>query len=311
MILFMKRFLLCAFVALAALAAQAQPPARPAPGSKAPQAARATTAPVDPRAQRLCDALYTQPLKRRSECCTGAGGSNVAPLCGLQLSASIRRGAVRVEAAAVDTCSEETTGELEGCGWVSPLLPPVPHACSGVVQGTLPAGAKCESSLECVDGLHCKGVSPVAPGVCSPPSPARTSCDIPADNLSALLRARDDPRHPECQGRCVKGQCLPWAEAGGACVSSATCVAGLNCIAGHCEKKPLPKAGEACPGKTACDTGAYCNSAAQCTALKGAGEACSQPFECRGLVCAKTAGESSGKCGDPCGSAGRSSGTSE
>src|SRR5262245_29428087 len=308
--IFTKQAVLFVAAALAAQAAQAQAPASQPQGSKAAKPAGAAASPLDPLAQRLCDALYTQPLKRRSECCPGSGSSNVAPLCGQQLSAAIRRGSVRVEAAAVDRCAEETRSELEGCSWVNPLLPPLPHACSELAQGTLPAGAKCESSLECADGLHCNGVSPVSQGVCSSPSAARASCTVPADNLSALLRARDDPRHPECQGRCVKGQCLPWAEAGGACVSSATCVPELNCIAGHCEKKALPKAGEPCPGKTACDSGAYCSAAGQCVALKGAGEACSQPFECRGLVCTKTPGESSGKCGNPCGSGVRSSASS-
>lgn len=304
MILFLERSILCAVVALTAQATHAGTAATQRQGSTAPK--QAVSKP-DPLAQRLCDAIHTLPVKRKSECCSGEGSSNLAPLCAQRLSASIRRGSVRVDSSAIDRCTQEAGSELEGCGWVNPTLPPLPEACKGLVQGTLPAGARCASSIECADGLHCKGVTPEASGVCSSPSPARTSCDVPADNLSTLLRARDDARHFECQGRCVKGQCLPVVEAGGACVSSATCASGLNCIAGHCEKKPLPKAGEPCPGKTACDTGAYCSPEGQCVALKGAGEACSQPFECRGLACAKAPGETSGKCGEPCGSAVRSS----
>jgi hypothetical protein len=303
MILFLERSILCAVVALTAHATHAATSATQAQGSKAPKQAASKP---DPLAQRLCDAIHTLPVKRKSECCPGEGSSNLAPLCAQELSASIRRGAVRVDAAGIDRCTQETSSELEGCGWVNPTLPPLPHGCDGLVQGTLPAGAKCESSVECADGLHCKSVTPLAPGICSAPSAARTSCEVPADNLVTLLRTRTDPRHPECQGRCVRGECLPFVEAGGACAASATCASGLNCIAGHCEKNPLPKAGEPCPGKTACDTGAYCSPEGRCVALKNAGESCSQPFECRGLACAKAPGEKSGKCGEPCGSAVRS-----
>lgn len=307
MILFLERSILCAVVALTAQATHAGTSATQAQGSKAPREAAAK---ADPLAQRLCDALHTLPVKRKSECCAGEGSSNLAPLCAQGLSAAIRRGSVRLDVAGIDRCTQETRSELEGCGWVNPTLPPLPQACNGLVQGHLLAGARCESSVECADGLHCKGVSPVASGVCSTASAARTSCDVPADNLSTLLRARNDPRHPECQGRCVKGECLPVVEAGGACVSSSGCVSGLNCIAGHCENKPLPRAGEPCPGKTACDIGAYCSPDGRCVALKNAGEACSQPFECRGLACSKAPGETSGKCGEPCGSAVRSSSAS-
>src|SRR5262245_34605516 len=134
-----QRSALCAAVALnATLAAQAQTPASPPQASKAPKPAAATAAPLDPLTQRLCAALDTQPLKCRSECCPSSETSHVAPLCGQQLSAAIRRGSARIEAAAVDRCVQETRSTLEGCGWVNPLLPPLPEACGELVQDTLP-----------------------------------------------------------------------------------------------------------------------------------------------------------------------------
>ena len=201
-----------------------------------------------------------------------------------------------MDAAGIDRCTQETSSELEGCGWVNPTLPPLPHGCDGLVQGTLPAGARCESSVECADGLHCKGMRPLAPGVCSAPSAARTSCEVPADNLSTLLRTRGDPRHPECQGRCVRGECLPFVEAGGACAASSTCAPGLNCIAGHA-KNPLPRPVSrvrARPPATWDPTAAP----GRCVALRTPAS-CSQPFECRGLACAKHGREV--VCGAPAG----------
>src|SRR4029450_458508 len=159
MILFLERSILCAVVALTAHATHAGTSATQAPGSKAPKEA---VSKPDPLAQRLCDAIHTLPVKRKSECCPGEGSSNLAPLCAQELSASIRRGAVRVDAAGIDRCTQETSSELEGCGWVNPTLPPLPHGCEGLVQGTLPAGARCESSVECADGLHRKGGRPLA-----------------------------------------------------------------------------------------------------------------------------------------------------
>jgi len=33
-------------------------------------------------------------------------------------------------------------------------------------------------------------------------------------DLAAFARAKDDPRHPTCDGLCIRGQCLPFAAAG-------------------------------------------------------------------------------------------------
>lgn len=275
------------------------PTASPKPPARAAATESPSLAKPDPLAQRLCDALHALPAKRKGECCGAAHTSSLAGLCGQELTASVRRGAVTIDAAGTAKCAEETARQLEGCGWVTPLLPQQPQACSGLMHGTLKAGAACHSSLECVDGLYCRGVGPRNTGVCGAPAAPRRRCEIPADNLAAFTGAKGDPRHPECQGRCVKGLCLPFLAPGAACASSGLCPPGLNCIAGRCQDRPLPKLGEACSGRTVCEAGASCHGG-QCKALKNAGEPCAQPFECRALRCVKAPGARAGTCGEPC-----------
>lgn len=271
-------------------------------------AAVAETAPAgrtksDPLAEGLCDALHTLPAKRKQECC-GRAFPSLAGLCTQELSASLGRGAVSVDRAAVDRCTTETSRQLEGCKWVTPLMPPLPDACRGVVAGKLVSGAACRSSLECADGLFCRGVRPDMAGVCAAPGPARTRCEVAADNLAVFTGAKDDSRHPVCNGLCVKGQCLPFSPAGGACQSSGQCTPGLNCISGRCQDRPLPRAGESCAGNTSCGAGAYCQSS-RCAALKDAGEPCASSVECLAFQCVVTPGSKSGTCAEPCGPAGR------
>lgn len=251
----------------------------------------------DPLARRLCDALHSLPAKRKQECCGAA--ASLAEACAQEVTASIRRGATSLDAARIDRCSAETERQLQGCAWVTPLQPSRPAPCGGLLDGKLGAGLACRSSLECGDGLYCRGLSPTAAGVCRPPAETGARCEVPADNLAAFALAKDDLRHPECKGRCVKGQCLALAPLGQACVSSALCASGLNCIAGRCQALPLPRIGESCAGKTSCEAGAFCD-AGTCAAVKGAGESCAQSFECRALACIKAPGAAKGACADAC-----------
>ena len=128
---------------------------RPAPGTvllaMLATAGLAETAPAgqtkpDPLAEGLCDALHTLPAKRKQECC-GRAFPSLAVVCAQELSASLGRGAVSVDRAAVDRCAAEASRQLEGCKWVTPLMPPLPDACRGVVAGKLVSGAACRSSL--------------------------------------------------------------------------------------------------------------------------------------------------------------------
>jgi hypothetical protein len=272
------------------------PPGAPPKGKPA---GRATTSLPD----RLCDAVQGLPAKRKSACC-GAAPVSLADACAKELRASLARGAVTIDAAAVDRCAAETAQQLEGCSWVTPLLPKPPQSCRNLIQGQLAAGRTCRSSLECRDGLFCRGTAPGKAGTCAAPVAVRARCDTPSDTLLTFTRNEGDPRHASCAGLCVKGQCLALAPAGGACTSSAFCQPGFSCIAGRCQDQPLPAIGESCAGNTSCGAGAYCQ-AGRCSAVKNAGEACVLPTECRALACQTAPGEKSGTCGEPCGAQGR------
>jgi hypothetical protein len=269
--------------------------------------AAAETAPEDPiqqhpQAVALCDALHTLPAKRKQECC-GRVSPSLAVVCVQELSASLGRGAVSVDRAAVERCASDVSRQLEGCQWVTPLLPPAPESCRSLVAGKLAKGAACRSSLECADGFFCRGVRPDQAGACASPAAAGSRCEVPADNLASFTGSREDPRHLVCDGLCVKGQCLPVAPAGGACESSARCRPGLNCISGTCQDSPLPRVGESCAGNTSCVAGAFCQ-AGRCAAAKGAGEACASPVECQAFQCVVAAGSKTGACAEPCGPGG-------
>jgi hypothetical protein len=283
--------------------AAAEPPSSAA--SPVPRAVAAPT-PANPLAQRLCDALHAIPASRRQECCgAGAAVQTLASACASQLSALLRRGSIGLHASGIDRCAAATQSALDGCSWVRPLLPELPAACAGLVDGRLKPGAACRSSLECVDGLYCRGASEDRPGACRPPAPAGAACELPADALAAFTRAADDPRHPSCDGRCERGRCLPVALSGGACASSALCANGLRCIGGKCEARPLPRIGEDCSVGNPCEALAFCD-AGKCSPLKGAGAPCRLPFECRALACEKTPGKSTGTCADACAAPGPS-----
>jgi hypothetical protein len=250
-------------------------------------------------AERLCDAVQAQPARRKGECCGGTVQS-LAAVCASELDGALTRGAVTLEAAAVDRCAADVSRRLEGCDWVTPLLPPLPDSCRGIIHGRLKLAQACHSSLECEDGLFCRGVAPGKAGVCAMPSAVQARCENPADNLASFTRADDDGRHPSCAGLCLKGQCIPLSPAGGTCASSATCHPRLQCIAGRCLDQPLPKLGESCAGNTSCGPGTHCDKG-RCAALKNAGEVCASPAECRGLACEIAPGEKVGKCVEPCG----------
>lgn len=286
-----SRRLVGAGVLLALLAAPAASQTRP------------TAAKADAQARSLCDALHTLPAERKRQCC-GTDPSSLADICIRELSASLRSGALTLDPPQLDRCMAEVPRLLEGCDWVGPLGPKLPDVCREAMQGQLKAGTRCRSSLECSAGLFCKGVGPGREGLCAAPGAAGRRCEVPSDNLAAFTAAKDDPRHPVCEGVCIKGQCLPFSAAGGGCQSSSGCKRGLNCIAGRCQEHPLPRVGEACPGNTRCEAGAYCQTG-ECKTLKSTGEACALPFECRAFECVKAPVASQGTCGNPCGPAAR------
>ena len=103
------------------------------PPPRRKEAPRPRTKP-DTLAQRLCDALHTLPAARKKECC-GTTLSSLARVCTGELSTSLWSGAVTLDSAQIDRCAVQTAKQLEGCDWVTPLMPRPPDACLNVVHG--------------------------------------------------------------------------------------------------------------------------------------------------------------------------------
>lgn len=268
----------------------------------AAQPVRATDAEVSQAqrraAEKLCDVLHALPAQRKQACCQ-VSTTSLSAICTDELLASMRRGSTRVDTRSVERCADASAKSLQGCDWVGPLQPALPAVCASLIEGSAVAGSQCHSSLECADGLYCRGLSPLSPGVCGVPAKVGARCEFPADNLVAYARAGDDRRHPSCDGVCLRGQCLALADVGGSCRSTANCAAGLSCDDGRCAQSTPPALGEACSMSSGCAGGAGCISGI-CTAPKAAGASCDLPFECRSLECRKAPGAAHGQCADVC-----------
>jgi hypothetical protein len=248
--------------------------------------------------RRLCDALHALPEARKAACCGTAAANGLAAECARELGRSLDAGTLATDPADVDRCVSDSARALDGCGWVTPYLPPIPGACRGILHGRLDAGATCRSSLECRDGLACRGTGPAVAGVCARPGLAGAVCAGAPDTLATYTRQTDDDaRHPECAGYCLRGRCAAFLPRGGTCSSNRQCGPGSHCVSRRCVEGPAPVLGEACEG-TACAGGFVCVDG-RCAEAKQAGERCTRPFECRGACLGTTAG-APGTCGMKC-----------
>jgi hypothetical protein len=254
--------------------------------------------PLDPLAQRFCEAVQALPETRREACCVGAR-VGIAPVdaCTRTLSYALSQRAITLAPADLDRCVEAMKAATSGCDWVTPLAIAIPPACAGILTGTLAAGAPCRSSLECAAGLRCQGLSATDIGACGAPRAARFQCGVGIDTLAAYTRQDHvDRDHPECEGRCARGACEDALALGAECKSSAQCGKNL-CLAGKCASGALPALGAACPAG-ACAPGAGCVNAV-CVAPRAEGEACSGRAECRGECVQGDAGPT-GTCARSC-----------
>ncbi len=258
---------------------------------------KASSIPLDPQAQRLCSALHTFPEERRAQCCSAKPASSLAGECARTLSAALRSNGMKLDAPTLDRCAADSASTFAGCDWVTPLVPPSPESCREAVQGLMPAGKACRTSLECQDGLFCR-TGAGGSGACVPPAPAGSACGGAIDSLATFLRQTDlAHRHPECAGYCLAGRCAAFSALGAACLSSRQCAPGQHCGDGVCKEGAMAALGEACTG-TSCGPGASCQGG-RCAPLKSAGAACTSPFECRG-ACLIPAGATAGTCGMKC-----------
>jgi hypothetical protein len=265
----------------------------------APAAAAASAS--EGLARRLCDALQALPAERKAECCGGsASGADLAEECTRDLATSLRDRAIALDAADVERCERESAQRLAGCDWVTPLMPETPPACRGVLHGRREIGGPCRSSLECADGLSCRGSEPTRAGICVPPAPPGATCSDAPDTLETYARqAPDDPRHPQCAGSCRKGRCAAPVAIGGACSASRQCAPGSHCAAGACVAGAPPKLGQPCAQST-CEGDLVCIDG-RCAPRRKAGEPCSKPFECEAACLASPTG-GAGACGMRCSS---------
>ncbi|HZR81343.1 MAG TPA: EB domain-containing protein [Candidatus Binatia bacterium] len=288
---------IAALVLALAAAAMAAPARKGAAGATSAPTAKAPPA-GDPLAERLCEALQALPQKRKAECCATSPAGGLAGECTRMLSASLRDGAIALDAADVEACERASARDLEGCGWVTPLMPRTPDGCRDIVHGRVASGAACRSSVECADGLFCRGAGAGAPGLCLPPAPPGATCGGAPDILATYARQTDvAARHPECAGSCLRGRCVAPVAIGGACSSNAQCAAGAHCAAGKCAAGGPPTLGEECRG-TSCDDGLAC-IAGRCAPRKKAGEPCDGASECE-AACVRAADGGAGTCGMKC-----------
>jgi hypothetical protein len=251
-----------------------------------------------PLAERLCAALHQVPAKRRAECCGGSPLLLVEGECVRTLSAALSSKAVTLEPSAVDACAQAMEQAHAGCEWVGPVAPAVPAACLGLIQGTLAAGAKCRSSLECTEGLRCIGVGPTDTGVCGAPLVAGQPCAFSVDSLATYTRQDAlDEQHPECQGHCFKRRCADNVAMGGECVLSAQCGPGRHCAGNQCAEGAASQLGQPCVSG-GCEQGARCIQST-CVMPKPTGTACENDGECLG-GCVRPDGGRKGTCGPRC-----------
>jgi len=238
-----------------------------------------TTGAVDPRAARLCQALYALPEERRATCCAGRPGVVLADACTGVLSAALRSDALVLEATRVEACTLALARAYAGCGWVGPFGPPFPKECQGLFTGRRAAGETCRSSLECASDLLCAGAGPTDAGRCAGPGTRGASCSTAADTLASYTRQDADVLHPQCQGLCRRHRCEEAATPGAACASSQQCRPGHHCAEGRCADG-LAEVGQRCSGGD-CADGLRCLNGT-CFAPLGPGAACTSDFECTG-----------------------------
>jgi hypothetical protein len=249
-----------------------------------------TKDPPEPLAQRYCALFYERAETRRKACCPKTTFTPVllTSECVRTLSAALRSKAVTVETTALDACEAQIAVEEKQCDWGGEL----PEQCKGLVKGTIAAGALCRSSLECVDGLQCRGLGTSRAGNCAPPSKVGERCADAPDTLASFVRQDVAATHPVCDGHCFLGACRALAPAGGECKSMLDCQKGTHCRANLCTDAPFPTAGQPCGGD-ACAAGLRC-VAGTCTAIVRLGEACSSDDGCRSAFCEQ------GKCALSC-----------
>jgi hypothetical protein len=176
------------------------------------------------------------------------------------------------DAVAAGNCLAALKATLQSCKSLASAFQG--SACQGIFKGTLPNGAMCTSSADCVSG-YCSisGVSSTGSDieVCADPS----------------LRSVNLPPHGKAGDACG-GDCLTLKSGS---VSYMNCRSGTSTAAAYCFDQDglhcssatqtcvvLPAIGAACPDGT-CATGAYCDETTLTCAAQSDSGSCENSFE--------------------------------
>ena len=199
-----------------------------------------------PLAERLCDAVHGVPGRRRRACGGGTAPQQfLRDRCVEAVSTALRGGGVTLDEQRLSRCERAAEAAHDGCAWVTPITPPPPAACRGLLVGDRPLKAACRSSLECAGDRFCLGAGPNRQGACWSAVAVGGPCGGAFDSLAAALRDVDASKaHPACQGYCRMRKCAALAERGEACARDRRCREGLSCVDGACVQGELVVATE-------------------------------------------------------------------
>jgi hypothetical protein len=194
--------------------------------------------PPNPQAVALCDALHTLPVKKKAECVGAQGaGIMITPMCVETLTAALALGKITITDAAISACATAMKAATDDCSFAKGFGTPLPAACDGLFEGSVPLGQVCRSSMECVAGLQCFGVGPSDLGRCAPPAPPGTMCGSGVDALATYTRQVSiEQTRPACDGYCRLNRCHTFHAIGEECAATLHCGPGAECVAKKCKK---------------------------------------------------------------------------
>jgi hypothetical protein len=214
------------------------------------------------QAEQLCSALHVLPGARMAACCSVPPDRNLYEECVKVVSRALASSSIELDASAIAGCERARQQQLRGCDWVRPGLPLAPDACQGLVQGRVPLGGACRSSLECASSAHCVSGAGAAQGRCTAPAATGAPCGRTTDEMAAYLLDRSvETSHPWCESFCslTTHQCEPTPAEGAPCKTHVNCGPGQHCDSGVCAAgasvAALAKTGESCRSDLDCARG--------------------------------------------------------
>ena len=250
-------------------------------------------------AEALCDAMFTLPAKRRSECCGGGAGRTLVEECGQIVTKALASGWVTIKPERSKACVAALQEKYSTCDWMGLTASQLPPACRAPFEGHRQRGESCRSTLECADGRLCVGTGPTRAGRCGDPREDGSVCGAGADVLVAYTRQSAADLPSECVGYCRSNRCMARAERGAECESTPNCQAGLMCLSKQCVEARQPVAvGKPCAKDRPCADGAHCVEGV-CELPRASGSSCTTAAQCAGR-CEVAVGQTSGTCAPAC-----------